>query len=177
MKKSALVKELMHGILGLVANAKDRTERSRSGAKVGYFAKEFQAVALGLQGELLRGAVAVTYNFLCLNLCGLATAHRGHQQSANLDGGSGGYALEEFLRHAFKINHALQIGARGSVVERNKAFGTKGANPSASRYGLLFCRGLKDLRYGHTSWHNLWLSRLQITRIFGTYALFRAVIY
>ena len=155
MKKSALVKELMHGILGLVANAKDRTERSRSGAQVGNFTKEFQAVALGLQGEILGGAVAVNYNFLCLNLCGLATAHRGHQQSANLDGGSGGYALKEVLWHALKINDALQIGACGSVVEGNKALGTKGANPSARRYGLLFGRGLKDLRYGHNSWHHL----------------------
>ena len=155
MKKSALVKELVNGVLGLVANAKYRTERRSSGAQVGNFTKEFQAVALGLQGEILGGTVAVNNNFLCLNLCGLATAHRGHQQSANLDGCSGGYAPQEVLRHAFKINHALQIGARGSVVERNKAFGTKGANPSARRYGLLFGRGLKDLRYGHNSWHHL----------------------
>ncbi len=41
MKKSAVVKELMHGILGLMANAKDRAERSRSGAKVGNLAKKF----------------------------------------------------------------------------------------------------------------------------------------
>jgi hypothetical protein len=177
MKKSALVKELMHGVLGLVANAKYRTERSRAGAKVRNFTKEFQAVALGLQGEILRGTVAVDYNFLYLNLCGLATAHRGHEQSANLDGCSRGYAPQEVLRHALKINHALQIGARGSVVERNKALGTKGPNPSASRYGLLLGGGLKDLRYGHTSWHNLWLRRTQITRNFGTIALFRAVIY
>jgi hypothetical protein len=119
----------------------------------------------------------MNYNFLYLNLCGLATAHRGHEQSANLDGCSSGYAPQEVLRHALKINHALQIGARGSVVERNKALGTKGPNPSASRYGLLLGRGLKDLRYGHTSWHNLWLRRTQITRNFGTIALFRAVIY
>jgi hypothetical protein len=97
----------------------------------------------------------MNYNFLCLNLCGLATAHRGHQQSANLDSCSGGYALKEVLGHALKINDALQIGARGSVVERYKALGTKGANPSARRYGLLFGRGLKDLRYGHNSWHYL----------------------
>jgi hypothetical protein len=177
MKKSALVKELMHGVLGLVANAKYRTERSRAGAKVRNFTKEFQAVALGLQGEILRGTVAVNYNFRYLNLCGLAAAQRGHEQSANLDGCSRGYAPQEVLRHALKINHALQIGARGSVVERNKALGTKGPNPSASRYGLLLGRGLKDLRYGHTSWHNLWLRRTQITRNFGTIALFRAVIY
>jgi hypothetical protein len=149
------MKELMHGILGLVANAKYRTERSRAGAKVRNFTKEFQAVALGLQGEILGGAVAVNYNFLYLNLCGLATTHRGYQQSANLDGCSGGYALKEVLRHALKINDALQIGARGSVVERYKALGTKGANPSARRNGLLFGRGLKDLRYGHNSWHHL----------------------
>jgi hypothetical protein len=177
MKKSALVKELMHGVLGLVANAKYRTERSRAGAKVRNFTKEFQAVALGLQGEILGRAVAMNYNFLYLNLCGLATAHRGHEQSANLDGCSSGYAPQEVLRHALKINDALQIGARGSVVERYKALGTKGPNPSASRYGLLLGRGLKDLRYGHTSWHNLWLRRTQITRNFGTIALFRAVIY
>jgi hypothetical protein len=177
MKKSALVKELMHGVLGLVANAKYRTERSRAGAKVRNFTKEFQAVALGLQGEILGRAVAMDYNFLYLNLCGLATAHRGHEQSANLDGCSRGYAPQEVLRHALKINHALQIGARGSVVERNKALGTKGPNPSARRYRLLFGRGLKDLHYGHTSWHNLWLRRTQITRNFGTIGVFRAVIY
>jgi hypothetical protein len=177
MKKSALVKELVHGVLGLVANSKYRTERSRAGAKVRNFTKEFQAVALGLQGEILGRAVAVNYNFLYLNLCGLAAAQRGYQQSANLDGCSRGYAPQEVLRHALKINDALQIGARGSVVERYKALGTKGANPSARRYGLLLGRGLKDLRYGHTSWHNLWLSLLQITRIFGTIAVFSAVIY
>jgi hypothetical protein len=155
MKKSALVKELVNGVLGLVANAKYRTERSRAGAKVRNFTKEFQAVALGLQGEILGRAVAVNYNFLYLNLCGLATAHRGHEQSANLDGCSGGYAPQEVLRHSLKINHALQVGACGSVVEGNKALGTKGPNPSASRYGLLIGGGLKDLRYGHNSWHHL----------------------
>jgi hypothetical protein len=155
MKKSALVKELVNGVLGLVANAKYRTERRSSGAQVGNFTKEFQAVALGLQREILRGAVAVNNNFLYLNLCGLAAAQRGYQQSANLDGCSGSYAPKKLLRHALKINDALQIGARGSVVERYKALGTKGANPSARRYGLLFGRGLKDLRYGHNSWHYL----------------------
>jgi hypothetical protein len=92
MKKSALMKELVYGVLGLVPNAKYRTERRSSGAQVGNFTKKFQAVALGLQGELLRGTVAVNYNFLYLNLCGLAAAQRGYQQSANLDGCSRGYA-------------------------------------------------------------------------------------
>ena len=79
MVKSVLVKELVHCVLRLVANAKHGTERRRPWAKVGDFAKEFEAVALGLKGVFFGRTVAMYHNLLHLNFNRLTAALRRHE--------------------------------------------------------------------------------------------------
>jgi hypothetical protein len=110
--KSALVKKLVYGVLGLVANAKNRAEGGRSGAKVGDFAQELQAVALGLQGVFFGRTVAVYHDFLYLNLHRLAASLRRNQYPAHLNRSTGRNAFERGFRRLLKIDDALQIGTR-----------------------------------------------------------------
>ncbi len=152
----------MYGKRQRVPHAEHGGEGVGTETQVGMFAQKLQALFFGLEGELLGVAVAKNLNICGFHFHPLAFSLAFHQQATRADGCAEFDALHQRRVGIFKIEHHLQIGGAGAVVEGNELVVAEGFDPAFYKdigvdwFGAEY---FGDFRAFHTSFEKNWAQR------------------
>lgn len=99
---------------------------------------------LGLEGILLGIGIPQDFQLIRNEFHRLALTRAGDKLTADPQGGRGGDSPEQIITEATQGGYHLQMGIRGTIVQRYKLVVPKGPYPTHYGYLLPFCGKLEQ---------------------------------
>ena len=138
--KPILIEVLMNGKLQAMAQAEHRIEGARAETQMGLLAQKLHRVPLHLDGVHLRICIAEDLQRFDLYFRSLALSLAFDQGAYGRNGGPRREALSQGLIGVVPVDHQLQIGQTGSVVDGEELVIPESPDPSTNGH-LLACEG------------------------------------